>query len=163
MDNRTRWVVWTFVALHTALLVAYTFPAAFVPLRIKLLAQVYVAPFFHQQWTLFAPDPPLCSCAVESRIPGTAWASIDDGSGSAIRRRTVQNIARYVQAGVHAGDTLPAAPLVQALRNSVRSAGIAGHPFSDGTNMEFRLVEQCVSRSNGTFVREERITPLHTP
>jgi hypothetical protein len=48
--------------VHIAILAAYTFPARIVPVRAKYWSQAYARVLFHQDWRLFAPDPPECAC-----------------------------------------------------------------------------------------------------
>jgi hypothetical protein len=156
-------IVIAVVLLHTLLLAAYTFPEGFVPERFRLIGQWYDRPLFHQQWKLFAPDPPLCSCVLEGRFGQGEWSSIDCGPDSYLQRRTVQNLARHVQAEVQRGDTILDHHLVQAIRMNVLSSNYEPGRGNEVPEPEFRLVEQCIIDTEQPMVRMERITHLHTP
>jgi hypothetical protein len=145
------------VGVHTLLLACYVFPASLVHERLQAWGQAYARPFFHQQWRLFAPDPPLCSCGVEVGLPGGDWRPIDAPFNHYLQRRQAQGIARYVQAEVHRGDTVPDPALVQAMRSMVRDIG------REVPDLRFRLVEQCVEDPQRPMLRTRRITRLHTP
>lgn len=160
---RRRTLALTFVGAHIALVACYTFPRALVPERLRVIAQLYARPLFHQQWSLFAPDPPLCSCEVQVRRGAYAWRPIGQGSDGHMRRRVVRSVAYHVQAGVLAGDTVPSVGIVRAMRslaphgdNGPVEARTASHP-------EFRLVEHCVTDPARPAQRVERITHLRTP
>lgn len=161
--GKSKAIVVAVVLLHTLLLAAYTFPQQFVPEQARMLGQWYARPLFHQQWKLFAPDPPLCSCELQVRHGQGAWSSIDRGPDTYLQRRTVQNLARHVQAEVDQGDTVPDPLLVKAMRMNIQysnDAAIRGAALPDA---EFRLVEQCITDPQRPLERSERITPLHTP
>jgi DNA-binding transcriptional LysR family regulator len=151
------------VALHTALLACYTFPSAFIPEKLRVLGQLYARPVFHQQWRLFAPDPPRCACRIESRWGARTWITLDHRQTNFLERRTAQAIARHIQAGVHEGDTMVSAVLLPAMRSmalySEYEPGV-GRPLP---SMEFRLVEHCVTDAEHPRLREERITQLRMP
>lgn len=152
------------VLLHTLLLAAYTFPEQFVPEQARVIGQWYARPLFHQQWKLFAPDPPQCSCELEVRFgQGASWSSIDRGPDTYLQRRTVQNLARHVQAEVHQGDTVPDPLLVKAMRMNIQYSNDATLRGAAAPDPEFRLVEQCITDPQRPLERSERITHLHTP
>ncbi|MBK8497443.1 MAG: hypothetical protein IPL52_01175 [Flavobacteriales bacterium] len=156
---------WAIAAVigHTVLIACYTFPEAIVPERLRVLGQFYARPLFHQQWRLFAPDPPLCSCELQWSAAGAAWRSIDHGPDTYLQRRAVQSIARHVQAEVHAGDTVPAVPLMRAMRGMVYQGAFDTGRGHDPPTLQFRLVEHCVTDPHSPREREERITLLHAP
>lgn len=162
MKPSKRWM-WAAAIAHTLLVACYTFPEAMVPERMRVLGQLYARPLFHQQWRLFAPDPPLCSCMLQWSAQGSAWRSIDHGPDTYLQRRTVQAIARHVQAEVHAGDTVPAEPLLRAMRGMVYQGAFDTGRDRHLPKLDFRLVEQCVSDPRSPRHREERITLLRTP
>ncbi len=151
------------VVVHTALLACYTFPSALVPEKLRVLGQFYARPLFHQQWLLFAPDPPLCSCQLQAQWGTRPWSSIDRGPASYLQRRTVQALARHVQAEVHAGDTIPAIELVQAMRSMAHYSEFESGEGRTPPTVQFRLVEQCVVDPARPSQREEHITNLHLP
>lgn len=149
------------VLLHSVLIAAYTFPRNMVPERLHLIGQWYSRPLFHQYWKLFAPDPPLCSCALEARVAQGTWQSIDRGPQSYLQRRSVQSLARYVQAEVHSGDTVPDAILLSAMRaNFLYSSDGTGRE-TEAPRKEFHLVEQCIADPLRPSERGIRITQLH--
>ncbi len=143
------------VLLHSVLIAGYTFPTSLVPERLQILGQWYARPLFHQVWKLFAPDPPLCSCVLEARVGQGAWQHIDRIPQSYLQRRSVQNLARYVQAEVHSGDTVPDAVLLRAMRSNFFHSSEA-EPLAP----EFRLVEHCITDPLRPSERELRITQL---
>jgi len=156
-------IVIAVVLSHTVLLAAYTFPEALVAERFRLIGQWYARPLFHQQWKLFAPDPPPCSCVLEGRFGQGEWSSIGRGPDSYLQRRTVQNLARHVQSEVQRGDTIPDHHLVQAMRMNVLSGIYEPGRGYEVPVPEFRLVEQCIIDPEQPKVRMERIKHLHTP
>jgi len=156
-------IVVAVVLLHTMLLAAYTFPEQFVPEKLRITGQWYARPLFHQQWKLFAPDPPLCSCMLEARYGEGQWHSIDRGPDSYMQRRTVQNLARHIQAEVHQGDTVPDPLLVKAMRMNIQYSNDAALRGAALPDPEFRLVEQCIIDPKRPLERIERISKLHTP
>ena len=162
MEQQKRIVI-TLVALHTALLACYTFPTALVPERVRVIAQLYARPLFHQQWLLFAPDPPLCSCQVQAKWGTRSWGSIERGEGGYLQRRVAQAIARHVQADVHAGDTSPAVVLLGTMRSMALYSEYEPGEGRLPPIVEFRLVEQCATDPQRPVYREERITLLRTP
>jgi len=138
------------VAFHLVLLAAYTFPDRIVPDRLRILGQAWARPLFHQQWKLFAPDPPLCSCEVQVAWDGGAWRSINADPAHYLTRRMSNGIAHYAQ-----GDRGRPSPVVrEAMRRMVRGIG------DGGTEPRFRLVERCVADPGDPAHREERITEL---
>lgn len=100
------------VAGHTALLLAYTLPADWVPLRLRYWSQAYCRVLFHQDWRLFAPDPPECGCSIEVKpAPEAEWLRLSDVHDHPVWRRMSANACRFVEASRHDGDTVVIAPL----------------------------------------------------
>ncbi len=162
MEKRKQIVI-AIVVLHTALIACYTFPGTLVPEKLRIIGQFYARPLFHQQWLLFAPDPPLCSCQVEAKWGTRSWGSIERGENSYLQRRVAQAIARHVQAEVHAGDTIPATQLIGAMRSMALYSEYEPGEGRTPPAVEFRLVEQCVTDPSRPMLREEQITQLRTP
>lgn len=148
------------VLLHSVLIAAYTFPEALVPERARLWGQWYARPLFHQRWELFAPDPPLCSCALEARMEHAAWQALDPDPRNYLQRRKVQNLARHVQFALHSGDTLSNAVLSSALRMNFRPSATVTGAKADASRAEFRLVEHCVTDPQQPDQRTARVSPL---
>ena len=162
MEKR-KGIVIAVIAVHTALLACYTFPSALVPEKLRVLGQLYARPLFHQQWLLFAPDPPVCSCQVQARWGSRPWSSIERAPDSYMQRRVAQAIARQVQAGVGSGVTaIPAVLLPTMLSMALYSEFEPG----EGRTLpivEYRLVEHCITDPARPADRQERITNLRTP
>jgi len=99
MSGRSRNLAIAFAIAHTLLLAAYTLPGTFVPSRPRYWSQAYARVLFHQDWRLFAPDPPSCSCALEvQREPNGAWIDLRSLRRHFIWRRMVANACRYAEA-----------------------------------------------------------------
>ncbi|MBK7947114.1 MAG: hypothetical protein IPJ85_18210 [Flavobacteriales bacterium] len=75
METRWKRILIGVVLAHTLLIAFYTFPHQLVPERLRIIGQFYARPLFHQQWRLFAPDPPLCDCKVEVKVGEEGWRS----------------------------------------------------------------------------------------
>ncbi len=153
MDKK-RLLVILVVAMHTLLLVCYTFPSRWVPERVRILGQFYARPLFHQQWLLFAPDPPPCSCELQVRTGSGAWASLVEDRGY-LARRSAQALARHVQGEVHQGSNVPSRPLLRAMHLIAQQRfGAAAYRCT------FRLLERCIVAPDRPTERMERITLL---
>lgn len=99
MIIRPRPVTIAVVVLHVALLAAYTLPATWVPLRARYWAQAYARLLFHQDWRLFAPDPPACGCSIEYKTTAEGeWEKLEDLHHHFIWRRMSANACRYAEA-----------------------------------------------------------------
>lgn len=156
MEGRGKGILIGIVAMHTLLLAFYTFPGRLIPEQLRVLGQIYARPLFHQQWRLFAPDPPLCDCKLEVKVGEEDWRSIVRQGDGYLDRRMGQSIARNVQRAVAEG-VAPDAPTVQAMRAMVRDIG------RERAELRFRLVERCVVVVDEPAQREERITELEAP
>lgn len=141
-------VVIALAALHLALLMAYSFPDRIVPEKLRMIAQLYVRPLFHQQWKLFAPDPPMCSCAIERSIDRVEWQPIE--TDHYLEDRIAQNLARHAQRALRSGNVDPL--LIDALRKAARN--------ETAQAVLFRLKEQCVIDPQHPADRELRFTPI---
>ena len=87
------------VAGHLLLLCAYTFPAEWIPTRLRYWSQAYARILFHQDWRLFAPDPPACACRLEVREDATAhWVPLDELGSNPVWQRMIANACRYTDA-----------------------------------------------------------------
>ncbi|MDQ3102083.1 MAG: DUF5819 family protein [Bacteroidota bacterium] len=135
---------------HLTLVMAYAFPGRIVPAKVRAIAGAYVRPLFHQEWKLFAPDPPLCSCELQWSTTGTEWRSI--GTDHYLEERMAQNLARYAQASLTTTDQASLPQLIEAL----------GEMVADGTTTDpiFRIVEECVIDARDPAKREIKITPI---
>ena len=86
------------VAVHIALLAAYTLPQQFVPTRVRYWSQAYSRVLFHQDWRLFAPDPPECGCSIEYRNATEGeWRKLADLQHHFIWRRMAANLSRFAE------------------------------------------------------------------
>ncbi|MEO8069321.1 MAG: hypothetical protein ABI599_16605 [Flavobacteriales bacterium] len=107
-----RWLMAAVVAGHTLLLAAYTFPSGWVPLRLRYWSQAYARVLFHQDWRLFAPDPPECGCALQVRLaPDGPWTDLNSVRADPIWQRMCANACRYAEAGIPAGASRVEVPL----------------------------------------------------
>jgi hypothetical protein len=134
---RVRWPILLLVAGHTVLLAAYTLSTQWVPAPLSALATAYVRPLFHQQWRLFAPDPPHCSCRLEVEATGHRWVALRADRPHYLHRRMVHGIAWNVQRAVQDGETTLEPIMAEAIARQVHQQGLAMGPL--------RLVEQCIT------------------
>lgn len=157
MRVRDKRIMAAVLAAHTALLAMYTFPHELVPERLRVIGQLYVRPVFHQQWRLFAPDPPTCDCQVEVRNGGEDWRSIVREGDGYLDRRMAQSIARNVQRITEQGGNRPDPPTWAAMQAMVRDI------TRERPELRFRLVEHCVEDPKEPAHRFGRITELEAP
>ncbi len=149
MDRRLRHTAIAIAAGHTLLLAAYTMPASVVPQRLRYWSQAYARVLFHQDWRLFAPDPPACGCSIEvSGEPGTATVQLEDMHGGFIWKRMAANACRYAETGydpergrIPAGDALGGS-LLRMTGTDPRSDGSKWrvHRFCEVDTLEFMEV-----------------------
>ncbi len=154
--KQQRRLVALLVAGHTLLVLAYTLPGSMVPARIQALGLRYTRPLFHQQWLLFAPDPPLCSCQVQVGLPDGTWRPVISDDAHYLKHRMARPLADHVQEQVLAGNTVLLPILEKALRNMVRDIG------QEVDGLQFRLVQHCVTDREHPELREQRVTLLRT-
>lgn len=99
------------VGLHFVLLAAYTFPDTWVPVRLRYWAQAYARVLFHQDWRLFAPDPPACGCSLEFRTSTSdRWLRVEDLHHHVVWSRMCANACRFAEASALPGDTMAQVP-----------------------------------------------------
>lgn len=99
MSIRARPATVAAVAAHITLLAAYTLPQQFVPTRFRYWSQAYSRVLFHQDWRLFAPDPPECGCSIEFQNTAEGeWSKLEDLHHHFIWRRMAANACRYAEA-----------------------------------------------------------------
>lgn len=139
------------VLLHTVLLAAYTFPQELVPERVRVIGQWYARPLFHQQWKLFAPDPPLCSCALEWSDDTLQWQPVMTDGMHYLERRVAQNHCLWLSEG-YLGAEEQAYPALLRLV-----------PTSTAFAPRFRLVKECITLPALPTQRSARIIPLYGP
>lgn len=156
MSRAQRLLVIGIVALHTVLLAWYTLPEGCVPGSLRVLATAYARPLFHQQWRLFAPDPPLCSADVLVK-EGDLLRPLHAGDAGQLTERMANTVARLVQVEVAQGDTAPRPELARAMY------ALASDRARELGELHFVLVEHCVVDPENPAKRVERITPLLTP
>lgn len=157
MQSREKRIIGAVLAAHFALLALYTFPPALVPERLRVIGQAYARPVFHQQWRLFAPDPPLCDCQVELRNGNEDWRSIVRPDAGYLDRRMAQSIARNMQRVTDHGSHQPDPQTWSALQAMVRDIA------RERPALRFRLVEHCVEDPKEPGRRFGRITELEAP
>lgn len=110
---------------------------------------------FHQQWNLFAPDPPTCACTLQVGLPDGSWRPLVRDDDHYLVHRMARPLADHVQEQVLHGDTIMMPVLSGAMRGLVRDIG------RELPGLRFRLVERCVQDPDRPTQRVERITPLH--
>lgn len=147
-------LAFAFVTGHFVLLLAYTLPERLVPLRVRWSGTFYSRPLFHQQWMLFAPDPPLCACELQVGTSTGSWRPVMTSDGHYLKRRMARPLADHVQTQVLRGDSVLLPILEEAMRSMVRDMG------REVDDLHFRLVEDCVRHPSRPDLRTERITPL---
>lgn len=83
---------------HMVALAAYTLPQAWVPARLYYWSQAYARVPFHQDWGLFAPDPPACGCTIELRYgDSTGWVPLKELHDHFIWRRMAAKACRLAE------------------------------------------------------------------
>lgn len=133
---------------HTLLLACYTLPAPWVPVRLRFWSQAYARVLFHQDWRLFAPDPPACGCTIEVRpSPEAQWQALGAAHPHFVWSRMCANACRFAEAAYHPGDTAIIAP--PALTRSLEA--MAGDLPRKGP-LRFRVRRACAT---------EEVVPLY--
>lgn len=156
MSIRCKWAVTAIVIAHSVMLACYTFPDAWVPLRLRYWSQAYARVLFHQDWRLFAPDPPSCSCsiAIQDEPDGEpVW--LEDLHHGFIWKRMAANACRYAEASrdeergcVIAGDALGSSLLAMSGRD----------PRMDGSRIH--IMRSCGCRWGGLWEIRFAQTPV---
>jgi hypothetical protein len=149
-----RCTVITLVAVHTLLLAAYTLPEGFVPDRLLDVSRIVVRPLFHQEWHLFSPDPPVCSCELDVAVDGKRIAPVLPNDANYLRKRMARHLADHVGESVTPEQPVPIPILQAAMRSMARDVA------RDTDRLEFRLVQHCALDPALPAERKERITPL---
>lgn len=139
------------VALHSVLIAAYTLPNVLVPEQLRVIGQWYARPLFHQQWKLFAPDPPLCSCALEWRQGDAVWRPVATAGMHYLELRMVQNHCLWLAEGLPGAEGAALPALLRLTRTCASSAP------------RFRLVEECVTDASRPSERRTHLIPLFGP
>ena len=156
MNRSSKRIVVGIVGLHAFMLASYTFPEQLVPERLRVIGQLYARPVFHQQWRLFAPDPPLCSCELEMAIGNEHWRPIIRQEDGFLDRRIAQSIARNIQRALSEGEKKRDPRMIASMRSMVRDI----HREQQG--LRFRLLEYCVIDSRRPDDRKTRITQIQS-
>ncbi len=111
-QGSARWLVVAIVVGHMSLLAAYTLPAAWVPTRVRYWSQAYSRVLFHQDWRLFAPDPPTCGCSIQVKgAQDEQWVDLDRAHAHFVWDRMSSNACRYAEAGLADNDSVVKAPI----------------------------------------------------
>lgn len=109
--------------VHTLVLAAYALPADLVPDRCRFWAQAYAGVLFHQDWRLFAPDPPACACTLVVERVGKGTEPLADAHDHFIWRRMSANACRFVEAAMASGRGPMPAVLQRSLAGMVAQDG----------------------------------------
>lgn len=138
-NDRVKHLIIAAALLHTCVVALYVLPTAWVPQHLFFWSQAYTRPLWHQQWTLFAPDPPLCSAKVLVILNAADHRPIDAAFHHYAMRRMAGSIARYAeQEGAH-GALIGSPLLMQAMHTMVRDIG------REVPDLHFELMESCVT------------------
>lgn len=141
---------------HTALLALYVLPDAWVPARGRSWSQAYVRPLWHQQWRLFAPDPPMTAAMVEVCVGDSNCRPIDAAfEGDPAMHRMALSIARYTEDALDHGRPVPQ-EMRCAMRNMVRDIG------REAPELRFRLVLDRVEDPRDPARRVRTVIDLET-
>jgi hypothetical protein len=126
-QGNARWLMAAIIVGHMSLLAAYTLPNEWVPTRVRYWSQAYSRVLFHQDWRLFAPDPPLCGCTLQVKgSQDIQWIDLDSAHSHFLWDRMCSNACRYAEAGLATNDSVVKAPI--ALTVSLeRMAGTVPH------------------------------------
>lgn len=151
MEQRGKRILIGIVLMHMLLLALYTFPPQLVPERLRIIGQLYARPLFHQQWRLFAPDPPFCDCQVQ--VGEEEWRSLLRQGDGYLDRRMAQTVARNLQRAMAEGSS-PDQSTLRAMHAMVRDIS------REQPNLRYRLVERCVVAAEEPVNREARITEI---
>lgn len=73
-------------------------------------SQAYARVLFHQDWRLFAPDPPACGCSVEVNAPTDGWQPLSEAHQHFVWERMCANACRFAEASREEGDTIVVMP-----------------------------------------------------
>lgn len=96
---------------HTLLLACYTMPSGWIPARARYWSQAYARVLFHQDWRLFAPDPPACGCALEVKGEhNDAWTELSSLHDHFVWQRMCANACRFAAASPRRADGTILAP-----------------------------------------------------
>lgn len=157
MSSRTAGsLVILLVATHVGLALAYTLPRGMVPERAYHWSVRYMRPLFHQQWNLFAPDPPACECRVQVALRDGSWRAIVPDDRHYLVHRMARPLADHLHERIMQGDTVVLPVLSGALRGLVRDIG------REVPEPRFRLVERCILPGHPGR-RSERVHLLKLP
>ncbi len=151
----TRRALVALLVLHFLLLACYTLPDAWVPDRPRAWSTAYARPLFHQQWGLFAPDPPRCSCELQVAVGTEAPRALHAAQDHYLVTRMARNTAAYLDGARPLGDTLYVDPLLaSAMRALVRDVG------REVPALRFQAVQRCVTDDRRPLERTGRVVPI---
>ena len=141
---------------HTFLLAAYTMPEHVVPLRFRFWSQAYARVLFHQDWRLFAPDPPACGCFIailDEPEADPVW--LHELHGGFIWERMAANACRYAESSIDEvrGQVIAGDALGTSLRTMT-----GRDPRTDGSRIEVR--RSFSNGRNGSWEVRFAETPL---
>jgi Family of unknown function (DUF5819) len=85
------WVVAGLLAFHFLMTIIYSTDFFVLPRSVRAVSQAYTVPFFHQNWSMFAPDVPDHEYQLQYRYPEngqwSAWQEITESCGFDYRDR----------------------------------------------------------------------------
>jgi hypothetical protein len=92
----------SFLVIHFALTSIYSMDFLVLPRSVRQVSQIYTVPFFHQNWSMFAPEVPEYDLQLQYRFPtnGTwsAWNETTESCGFEYRDR-----AEYLEQSICSG------------------------------------------------------------
>lgn len=145
MERRIRAAAISIALGHVLLIMSYTMPKEVVPIRLRYWSQAYARVLFHQDWRLFAPDPPDCGCSIAILQDADGEPHLlEDLHRSFVWKRMAANVCRYAEAswdGTHRC-VVPGETLGTSLLH------MTGYdPRSDG--IRFGVLRPCGCRTPG--------------
>ena len=148
-----RWMVVAVVVGHMTLLAAYTLPAEWVPTRLRYWSQAYARVLFHQDWRLFAPDPPPCGCIIQVKGAEDAqWVDLDLLHSHFLWDRMCSNACRYAEIGLDTNDNVVKAPIAltvsleQMTESIPRKGSLEARLRRDGARPQYVGIELTAHR-----------------
>ncbi len=133
---------------HVLLIMSYTMPKEVVPIRLRYWSQAYARVLFHQDWRLFAPDPPDCGCSIAILQDADGEPHLlEDLHRGFVWKRMAANACRYAEASWDGKNrcVVPGEALGTSLLH------MTGYdPRSDG--IRFGVLRPCGCRTTGLLL-----------
>ena len=92
----------SFLVIHFALTSIYSMDFLVLPRSVRQVSQIYTVPFFHQNWSMFAPEVPEYDLQLQYRFPTNGvwseWNETTESCGFEYRDR-----AEYLEQSICSG------------------------------------------------------------